>query len=44
MSLNAGVSSSHFGGGLSIVELIGVLFSNYLNFSNNPNDEKNKLY
>ena len=43
MSLNAGASSSHFGGGLSIVELIGVLFSNYLNFSNNPNDEKNKF-
>ena len=44
MSLGAGASSSHFGGGLSLVEIISVLFSNYLNLKNNPNDESKNRF
>lgn len=41
MSLTAGASSSHFGGALSIVEIISVLFSHVMQINNeNPNWEK----
>lgn len=44
MSLNAGASSSHFGGGLSIVEIVAVLFSEYLNIKKDSNSSnKNKF-
>jgi len=44
MSLSAGASSSHFGGGLSLVEIISVLFSNYLNLKDNPTDESKNRF
>ena len=31
MALDAGASSSHFGGGLSLVEILSVLYCKYLN-------------
>ena len=31
MALDAGASSSHFGGGLSIVEILSVLYCKYIN-------------
>jgi len=34
MSLGAGASSSHFGGGLSLVEIISVLYCKFLNLDN----------
>lgn len=41
MALTAGASSSHFGGALSIVEIISVLFSHVMQINNeNPNWEK----
>ena len=41
MSLSAGASSSHFGGGLSIVEILVVLYSCVMKQSSkNPSDVK----
>ena len=40
MAFEAGSSSSHLGGALSIVEIIATLFSNKMNLDkNNPNSE-----
>ena len=36
MAFYAGASSSHFGGALSIVDIISVLFGNKMKFNNNP--------
>ena len=33
MSLSAGAASSHFGGALSCIDIIAVLFSNIINFN-----------
>lgn len=44
ISFNAGASSSHFGGGLSLVEIIAVLFSNYLNLSQDFADIKRNKF
>ncbi len=38
VSLAAGASSSHFGGGLSLVEIISVLYCKFLNLNNNIQD------
>ena len=37
MALDAGASSSHFGGGLSLVEILSVLYCKYLNKQKNQN-------
>ena len=39
MALKAGVKSSHFGGALSIVEVISVLFNSKINFNKDPSWE-----
>jgi len=38
MSLNAAASSSHLGGGLSIVEIISVIYCKFLNLTKDPKD------
>ena len=43
MSLSAGASSSHFGGALSIVEIVSVLFSHEMQIKDKEDGKENML-
>jgi len=42
MALSAGSSSSHFGGALSIVEIVSTIFDSYINIDSNKNLSKDR--
>tara|TARA_B100000989_G_scaffold298865_1_gene290588 strand:- start:6698 stop:7528 length:831 start_codon:yes stop_codon:yes gene_type:complete len=44
MALDAGASSSHFGGGLSIVEILSVLYCKYINNQKKNNQENQNRF